>query len=42
MLCADDLVLVDELRNGVNVKLKSWWEALESKGFQISCTNKNI
>ena len=38
MLFADDIVLVDELRYGVNVKIKRWWEALESKGFKISRT----
>lgn len=26
----DEIVLVDELRVGVNAKLESWWEALES------------
>ena len=37
MLFADDIVLVDELRDGVNAKLERWLEALESKGFKIGC-----
>ena len=32
----NDKVLVDELRDRVNVKLERWQEALESKGFRIS------
>ena len=38
ILFADDIVLVDESRAGVNAKLKRWREALESKGFKISRT----
>ena len=38
MLFADDIVLVDELRDCVNAKLERWREALESKGFKISRT----
>ena len=38
MLFADDVVLVDESRNGVNAKLERWWEPLESKGYKISRT----
>lgn len=30
---ADDIVLIDEIRVGVNFKLKLWREVLESKGF---------
>ena len=37
MLFADDIVLVDESRDGVNAKLERWREALESKGFKTSC-----
>lgn len=36
MLFADDIVLVDETREGVNAKLEVWREALELKGFKIS------
>ena len=36
MLFADDIVLIDETREGVNAKLESWRHALESKGFTIS------
>ena len=32
MLFADDIVLMDEIRHGVNVKLEIWWNAL---GFSI-------
>ncbi|GMP36936.1 hypothetical protein CsSME_00008867 [Camellia sinensis var. sinensis] len=38
MLFADDIVLVDETREGVNTKLEIWRKALESKGFRISRT----
>ena len=36
MLFADDIVLVDETREGVNTKLEIWRKALESKGFRIN------
>ena len=32
MLFVDDIVLVDESRDGVNAKLEIWQDALESKG----------
>ena len=35
MLFADDVVLVDESRTGVNQKLKLWRETLESKDFRL-------
>ena len=38
MLFADDIVLVDETRSGVNAKLELWRETLESKGFRLSRT----
>jgi hypothetical protein len=38
MLFADDVVLVDESREGVNRKLELWCQTLESKGFRISRT----
>ena len=38
MLFADDVVLVDESRTGVNQKMELWWETLESKGFRLSRT----
>ncbi|KAL4184631.1 hypothetical protein AMTRI_Chr10g226500 [Amborella trichopoda] len=38
MLFADDIVLIDEIQNGVNTKLELWRDALESKGFKISWT----
>ena len=38
MLFADDIVLIDETKSGVNVKLDVWREVLESKGFKISRT----
>ena len=38
MLFADDIVLIDETKFGVNAKLDVWREVLESKGFKISKT----
>jgi hypothetical protein len=38
MLFADDVVLIDESRIGVNQKLELWKQALESKGFRLSRT----
>jgi hypothetical protein len=36
MLFADDVVLVDDSRTGVNQKLKLWRRTLEAKGFRLS------
>ena len=38
MLFADDIVLIDETKSGVNAKLDVWREVLESKGFKNSRT----
>ena len=38
MLFADDIVLVDETRAGVNAKLELWRQTLESRGFRLSRT----
>ncbi|KAG2599534.1 hypothetical protein PVAP13_5KG428814 [Panicum virgatum] len=38
MLFADDVVLVDESRAGVNMKLELWRQTLESKCFRLSRT----
>jgi hypothetical protein len=38
MLFADDVVLVDNSRAGVNRKLELWRHMLESKGFRLSRT----
>ncbi|XP_070014932.1 secreted RxLR effector protein 78-like [Nicotiana sylvestris] len=38
MLFADDIVLIDESRTGVNVRLEVWRQTLESKGFKLSRT----
>ena len=38
MLFADDIVLVDEHREGVNRKLELWRQTLETKGFKLSRT----
>jgi len=38
LLFADDIVLIDETREGVNAKLELWRGVLESKGFRISRT----
>ena len=36
MLFTDDIVLVDETREGVNRKLDRWRHILQSRGFRIS------
>ena len=36
MLFADDIVLIDESRKGVNTKLERWRGTLEAKGFRLS------
>ncbi|KAF3622002.1 putative pre-mRNA-processing factor 6-like [Capsicum annuum] len=36
MLFADDVVLIDGTRGGVNDKLEVWRQTLESKGFRVS------
>ncbi|VFR02509.1 unnamed protein product [Cuscuta campestris] len=36
MLFADDIVLIDDTREGLNEKLEQWRLALETKGFRIS------
>jgi hypothetical protein len=38
MLFADDVVLIDESRIGVNQKLELWRQTLESKDFRLSRT----
>lgn len=38
---AYDIVLVDEIRGGVNDKLENWWYTIESKNFQLSRTKKS-
>ncbi|XP_060189176.1 uncharacterized protein LOC132618126 isoform X2 [Lycium barbarum] len=38
MLFADDTVLIDETRSGVNAKLECWRHTLESKGFTLCRT----
>ena len=38
MLFADDIILVDETRAGVNAKLELWRQTLESRGFRLSRT----
>ena len=35
-LFADDIVLIDETREGVNTKLERWRDTLEAKGFRLS------
>jgi hypothetical protein len=36
MLFADDVILVDESRTGVDQKLELWRRTLEAKGFRLS------
>ncbi|XP_019257170.1 PREDICTED: uncharacterized protein LOC109235491 [Nicotiana attenuata] len=38
MLFANDIVLIDETRGGVNEMLEVWRQTLESKGFKLSRT----
>nr|XP_009776866.1 PREDICTED: uncharacterized protein LOC104226540 [Nicotiana sylvestris] len=38
MLFADDILLIDETRSGVNVRFEVWRQTLESKGFKLSRT----
>jgi len=38
MLFADDIVLIDETRGGLNEKLEWWRYSLESRGFRLSKT----
>ncbi|XP_070008137.1 secreted RxLR effector protein 78-like [Nicotiana sylvestris] len=38
MLFADDIVLIDDMRDGVNAQLEVWRQTLESKGFKLSRT----
>lgn len=40
MLFANDIVLVDETREGVNAKLKGLRQDLESRGFKLSQSKK--
>jgi len=39
MLFADDIVLIDETRGGLNVKLEWWRHSLESKDFRLCRSN---
>jgi len=36
MLFANDIILIDESKEGVNAKLERWRHALESTGFRVS------
>jgi len=36
MLFADDIILIDETRGGLNEKLERWRHSLESRGFRLS------
>jgi len=36
MLFADDIVLIDDSREGVNTKLERWRDTIEAKGFRLS------
>nr|XP_033508314.1 uncharacterized protein LOC117273291 [Nicotiana tomentosiformis] len=38
MLFADDIVLIDETRGGVNERLEVWRQTLKAKGFKLSRT----
>ena len=36
MLFVDDIILIDEIRNGPNSKLEQWRHTLESREFRLS------
>uniref|UniRef100_A0A1U7XC67 Uncharacterized protein LOC104232524 n=1 Tax=Nicotiana sylvestris TaxID=4096 RepID=A0A1U7XC67_NICSY len=36
ILLADDIVLIDEMRGSINMRLEIWRQVLESKGFKLS------
>jgi len=36
MLFTDDVVLIDETKDGVNTKLERWRDTLKAKGFRLS------
>ena len=36
MLLADNIVLTDETKKGVNIKLEQWRDTLDAKGFKLS------
>ena len=36
MLFTDNIVLIDESREGVNTKLERWRDTLKAKGFRLS------
>ncbi|XP_070025188.1 uncharacterized protein [Nicotiana sylvestris] len=38
MLFADDIILIDEMQDGVNERLEIWRKTLDSKGFKFSST----
>ena len=42
MLFANDIVLVDETRAGVNAKLELWRQTLESRDFRLSRAKQSI
>ena len=42
MLFADDVVLVDKSRAGVNMMLDLWRRTLELKGFRLSRTKSKL
>ena len=39
MLFADDIILIDEFREGVNTKLERWRDTVEAKDFRLSRSN---
>lgn len=42
MLFADDIILVDEMRDEVNVKFGLWGQTLKSQGFKLSRSKRSI
>ena len=41
MLFADNIILIDESREGVNAKLELWRSTLESQGFKLRRSKLN-
>lgn len=41
-MCAADIVLIDETKEGVDSELELWRQNLESRGFRLSRNKTNV